>query len=263
VFFAGQIISVLIDSGFELETRVERLGVVRTPSSLSAESWDGSTSLLEVVTHPIALDLGGQLTCELKPYCPQSFPYDLILGKERLRMWNPRINWKNDTLLVFDPVSQKVVRLAAQDAEKYTTTQVITATQIKRRARKGIPVYVVQINNIVIPTMDSGNDKQNDESEPELTSVLTEFSDVFPDDLPFGLPPERSVELKIDLVPEAKPIKRPTYKLSMEELNEAKRQIDDFLEKGFIVQVLVLGEVPFYSFQRKMVECACALTIAL
>jgi hypothetical protein len=90
-------------------------------------------------------------------------------------MWNPRINSKNDTLLVFDPASQKVVRLAAQDAQKYTPTQVITATQLKRRARKGIPVYLVQINNIGKPTMDSGNDNQNDESEPELTSLLTEF----------------------------------------------------------------------------------------
>jgi hypothetical protein len=86
---------------------------------------------------------------------------------------------KNDTLFVFDPASQKVVRLATKDAEKHTPTQVITATQLKRRAPKGIPVYVMQINNIGIPTMDSGNDNPNDESEPELTSLLTEFSDVF------------------------------------------------------------------------------------
>jgi Reverse transcriptase (RNA-dependent DNA polymerase) len=146
----------------------------------------------------------------------------------------PTNQLENDTLLVFDPASQKVVRLAAQDAEKHIPTQVITAIQLKRRARKGIPVYVVQINNIGIPIMDSGNDNQNAESEPELTSLLTEFSDDFPDDLPSGLPPERSIELKIYLVPEAKPIKRPIYKLSMEELNEVKRQIHDFLEKGFI-----------------------------
>jgi hypothetical protein len=138
---AGQIISVLIDSGCGLETVLsnpcaERLGFMRTPSCLRAECWDGSLSLLEVVGHPIALDLGGQLTCELKPNCAKSFPYDLILGKEGLRMWNPRINWKNDTLLVFDPASQKVVRLAAQDAEKHTPTQVITATQLKRRLVK-------------------------------------------------------------------------------------------------------------------------------
>jgi hypothetical protein len=177
---AGQIISVFIDSGCELEAVLsnpcaERLGLVRTPSCLGEERWDGSLSSIEVVGHLIALDLGGQLTCELKPYCVISLPYDLILGKEWIRMWNPRINWKNDTLLVFDPASQKVVRLAAQDAQKHISTQVITATQLKRRARKGIPVYFVQINNIGIPTMDSGNDNQNDESEPELTSLLTEF----------------------------------------------------------------------------------------
>jgi hypothetical protein len=82
--------------------------------------------------------------------------------------------------------------------------------------------------------MYSGDDNQNDESEPELTCLLTKFSDCFPNDLPSGLPPKRSIELKIDLVLEAKPINRPIYKLSMEELNEVKRKIDDTLEKGFI-----------------------------
>jgi hypothetical protein len=156
------------------------------------------------VGHPIALDLGGPLTFELKPYCAHSFPYDLILVKEWLRKWNTRINWKNDALLVFDPASLKVVCLAAQDAEKNTPPQVITATQLKRRARKGIPGFVVKLNNIGISSTDSVNDNKNDESEPELSSFLTEFSDVFPDDLPPGFPPGRSVELKIDLVPKAK-----------------------------------------------------------
>jgi hypothetical protein len=69
---AGQIISVFIDSGCELEAVLsnpcaERLGLVRTPSCFGEERWDGSLSSLEVVGHLIALDLGGQLTCELKP----------------------------------------------------------------------------------------------------------------------------------------------------------------------------------------------------
>jgi hypothetical protein len=117
---------------------------------------------------------------------------------------------------VFDPASQKVVRLTAQDAEKHNPQQVITATHLRRHARIGDPVYVLQINNIGVLTMDSGDGNQNNESEPELTSLLTEFLNVFPDDLPPCLPPERYVELKIDLVPEPKPSKRPIYKLSME-----------------------------------------------
>jgi hypothetical protein len=120
-------------------------------------------------------------------------------------------------LLVFDPASQKVVRLAAQDAERVMPPQLITAKQLKRSARKGLQVYVVQINNMGISTDNSGIDTSMTESDTEITSLLQEFSDVFPDDLPPGLPPERSVELKIDLVPEARPVKRPIYKLSMEE----------------------------------------------
>jgi hypothetical protein len=58
--------------------------------------------------------------------------------------------------------------------------------------------------------------------------------DVFPEDLPSGLQAKRSVELKIDLVPGSKPVKRPIYKLSTEELTEVKKQFDNLLMKGFI-----------------------------
>jgi hypothetical protein len=57
--------------------------------------------------------------------------------------------------------------------------------------------------------------------------LLGQYYDVFPDDLPNGLPPERSAELNINLVPDAKPVKRPIYKLSTAELKEVKTQIDD------------------------------------
>jgi hypothetical protein len=64
----GQIVSVLIDSGCQLESImsipcVERLCLVHNPAPLRAERWDGSLSPLEVVEQPLALRLGGQLDC--------------------------------------------------------------------------------------------------------------------------------------------------------------------------------------------------------
>jgi hypothetical protein len=70
--------------------------------------------------------------------------------------------------------------------------------------------------------------------ETATNALIEEFSDIFPDDLPHGLPPKRSIDLKIDLLTDTTPIKRPIYKLSEEELKVLKSQIDELLEKGFI-----------------------------
>jgi hypothetical protein len=63
--------------------------------------------------------------------------------------------------------------------------------------------------------------------------VVCEFSDVFPDDLP-ELPPERDVEFVIELKPGTVPISRGSYRMTPNELEELKKQLQYLLEKGFI-----------------------------
>jgi hypothetical protein len=65
---------------------------------------------------------------------------------------------------------------------------------------------------------------------PTVKTLLEEFTDVFPDDLPRGLPLQRSHDIKIELQPDASPIKKGLYRLS----GELKKQLHDLLEKGFI-----------------------------
>jgi hypothetical protein len=88
-----------------------------------------------------------------------------------------------------------------------------------------------------------------------------QYSDVFPEDLPNGLPPERSVELNINLVPDAKPVKRPIYKLSTAELKEVKTPIDDLWKRDLSILALAFGAAPFFSYRKNMVDSVCALTI--
>jgi hypothetical protein len=113
-------VTALIDSGCDVECVLstpcaERLGLARNPSSCKAERWDGSLSPLEVVTQPLTLNLSGRLDCKgLKPYIAESLPFDLILGLEWLRKYNPRINWKGDTLLIYNSSQGRCVRLSAQ-----------------------------------------------------------------------------------------------------------------------------------------------------
>ena len=68
-----------------------------------------------------------------------------------------------------------------------------------------------------------------------VRAILEEFDDVFPQELPQGLPPMRQGhEFKIELKDNHPPANRPLYKMSPLELGEAKRQIQDMLEHGFI-----------------------------
>jgi hypothetical protein len=50
-----------------------------------------------------------------------------------------------------------------------------------------------------------------------------------------GLPPERDVEFVIELKPGTTPISRRSYRMPPNELAELKTQLQDLLEKGFII----------------------------
>jgi hypothetical protein len=67
----------------------------------------------------------------------------------------------------------------------------------------------------------------------EAIRVVSEFPDVFPEDLP-GMPPESKVKFAIELIPGTALISRRAYRVSGPELVELKKQIDEWLEKGYI-----------------------------
>jgi hypothetical protein len=56
--------------------------------------------------------------------------------------------------------------------------------------------------------------------------VVREFPDVFSEELP-GMPPDREVEFVIDLLPRTAPISKWTYRMSVEELKELKKQLTE------------------------------------
>ena len=70
-------------------------------------------------------------------------------------------------------------------------------------------------------------------AELELIPIVSEFPDVFPEELP-GMPPDRELEFAIDLVPVTAPLYKKYYRMSSSELVELKKQLDEFLQKGYI-----------------------------
>jgi hypothetical protein len=62
---------------------------------------------------------------------------------------------------------------------------------------------------------------------------VEEFPDVFPDDLS-GMPPDRDIEFIIELLPGTAPLVKRPYRMGVNELEELKKQLKEFQEKGFI-----------------------------
>jgi hypothetical protein len=63
--------------------------------------------------------------------------------------------------------------------------------------------------------------------------VVRNFPDVFPEELP-GKSPDREVEFVIDLLPGTAPISKRPYMMSVEELQELKKQLTELQKAGYI-----------------------------
>ncbi|XP_020249185.1 uncharacterized protein LOC109826568 [Asparagus officinalis] len=69
--------------------------------------------------------------------------------------------------------------------------------------------------------------------EKPIPKIVEEFLDVFPDELS-GLPPNRDIEFIIDLIPRVAPISKPLYQMLISDLEELRKQVEEYLDKIFI-----------------------------
>jgi hypothetical protein len=123
---------------------------------------------------------------------------------------------------------------------------VLSAKQARKLMRRGAPVYLflvqcepvssalgaaavqTELPGYVAPAVQA----EGTVPQSELSSLLAEFADVFQE--PVGVPPDRGIGHVIRLVPGADPPYQRPYRLGLAQEEEARKQIKEMLEKGWI-----------------------------
>jgi hypothetical protein len=90
-----------------------------------------------------------------------------------------------------------------------------------------------------------------DDLPDEIQELLGEFADIIVDELPRSFPPMRSVSHHIDLIPRASLPNKAAYRLTPQENEEVKRQVQDLLDKGLVRESLSPCAVPTVLSSKK------------
>jgi len=150
--------------------------------------------------------------------------FEAILGKRWLARTvpQPELDLAKHTIRVGPDV-------LIQGYAEATHKPVLSAMQFKRCLGKE-QAYLC----IVRPMSESDSSPDLQQHSLQVQELVDKYQDVFPAELPKVLPPSRNVDHRIELVPGSNPPSRPTYQLSLAEMDELKKQLDDLLRHGFI-----------------------------
>ncbi|GJJ74408.1 hypothetical protein EMPS_06766 [Entomortierella parvispora] len=238
----GHAARILIDGGAEgniisssFQKRHQLLGTECLPIPILLPN--GSSSLTSP-TVPITLNRS-DYSDSLNPILYPLNKYDLILGKPWLTKVNPCINWRtNDLHFTHNGIDVKWSCRGFKADHIQSRTKGLLLTHMHFHSMATLPgseVFLALIRNTPEPSEETDQPRTIPDMTPEVRSiVMEEFADVFPEKLPDGLPPDRGDAMKIETDPTADPPFRPVIRLSIAELDELRKQLDQLLAAGFI-----------------------------
>ena len=250
---------ILVDPGAEgnfiSEALVKRIKLrtapVTTPQLVTGLA--GQQCWINQVVPNISLKMGKHTEQLTLTVLPDGLDSDVVLGMPWLHKHNPPIDWVR-RLITFKPkhpAAEPITVKVANDWDCSPDSQpgfLMSATQFTNAAKKkqnmvfGIRVQAVQ----------SSSDASSEANKNEhLSEVLKKYQDVFPDELPSGPPPERGLAHKIDLEPGAQATFGPVYRLSTEEADVLKKQLEELEQKGFIRPSLSPFGAPVLLVKKK------------
>ncbi|CAI7730659.1 unnamed protein product [Closterium sp. NIES-53] len=149
---------------------------------------------------------------------------DLILGRDFLKKFNPKINWVTLTASIFN----QDIRVPLPNWSNTGDIPEETLACFEKDVKRTMAGFVALVTN------EDEGERKTLELPPAIQKLLEEFEDVLPDDLPDQLPPYRTHQHEIIEEPGSKPTFGAPYRLSPTELADMKKQIEYLLDKGLI-----------------------------
>lgn len=163
--------------------------------------------------------------------------FDLILGDNWLNKHRAYIDYDSKACILHKG-NKKITISSVNTSKKKFKPQdkILSALQFKRVVKKGCQPLLIHLKKI-----ESGEPLENSPMESVSLKVeesfvgplVKEYEDIF-QPIPPGLPPEREIAHTIPLEEGHKPPFRPIYRLSPLEIEETKRQIAEYIHKGWI-----------------------------
>ena len=133
------------------------------------------------------------------------------------------------TLLPSPETDPAIVKPTQPNAVKQNLL-IISKAQFEQELRATSPFYALVVRTPSTP--------QQLSCPPAFGPLLDEFLDLFPDELSAGLSPLRDIQHHIDLQPNAALPNRAHYRMSSEEHEELRRQVEELLVKGYVRESL-------------------------
>jgi hypothetical protein len=118
------------------------------------------------------------------------------------------------------------------------TPPLLSAIQAIKSVRKGAQAYLAYVQA-----------KPEVRVKLEDIPVVRNYPDVFSEIT--GLPPDQEVEFSIDLIPGTQPIHKAPYRMAPTELRELKEQLQELLDRGFILPSVSPWGAPVLFVKKK------------
>ncbi|KAJ9512244.1 hypothetical protein QJQ45_012797 [Haematococcus lacustris] len=175
--------------------------------------------------------------------------YDVVLGKPWLTAKNPDIDWPLERITLRHAGAVHTLAAPPSYAPSPLSSQLLSPARFRKAARKDAVFMAILTDSSpplspspAVPTSHTSTSTSPPPDQPQwppslppsATALLSEHIEVFPKELPSVHDlPHRSVDHVIQLE-SGTPPNRPVYRMSQEELDELKRQLDELLAKGYI-----------------------------
>ncbi|GJS22856.1 putative reverse transcriptase domain-containing protein [Tanacetum coccineum] len=216
--------SILFDSGSDrsfVDIRFSSMLNIesgKTRASYEVELADGRVVSTNTVLKGCTLNLVNHIF-EIDLMSVELGTFNFIIGMDWLV--------KHDAVIV---CGKKVVRipygnkmLIIESDKGMSRLKFISCIKARKYVERGFHLFLAHVT-----------EKKSKEKRLEGVPVIRDFPEVFPKDFP-GLLPPRQVEFQIDLVPGAAHVACAPYRLASSEMRELSVQLQDLLEKGYIL----------------------------